>query len=37
MGRGKKRMNIQPKKQSNVQILGILEEIDSFYWPKMQL
>ena len=26
---------IQPKKQFKVQIIGILEEIDSFYWPKM--
>ena len=28
---------IQPKKQFKVQIIGILEEIDSFYWPKMHL
>ena len=26
---------IQPKKQLKFQIIGILEEIDSFYWPKM--
>ena len=26
---------IQPKKQFKVQIIGILEEIDSFYGPKM--
>ena len=25
---------IQPKKQFNVQIIGVLEEIHSFYWPK---
>ena len=25
---------IQPKKQFKVQIIGILEEIDSFYWQK---
>ena len=25
------------KKQFKVQIIGILEEIDSFYWPKMHL
>ena len=24
-------------KQFKVQIIGVLEEIDSFYWPKMQL
>ena len=28
---------MQPKKQFKVQIIGILEEIDSFYWPKMHL
>ena len=28
---------IQPKKQLKVQIIGILEEIDSFYWPKTHL
>ena len=28
---------IQPKKQLKVQNIGILEEIDSFYWPKMHL
>ena len=28
---------IQPKKHSKVPIIGILEEIDSFYWPKMHL
>ena len=28
---------IQPQKQFRVQIIGILEEIDSFYWPKMRL
>ena len=28
---------IQPKKQYKVQIIGILEEIDYFYWPKMHL
>ena len=28
---------IKPKKQFKVQIIGILEEIDSFYWPKMNL
>ena len=28
---------IQPKKQFKVQIIGILEEINSFYWPKMHL
>ena len=27
----------QPKKQLKVQIIGILEKIDSFYWPKMHL
>ena len=27
----------QPKKQFKVQIIGILEERDSFYWPKMHL
>ena len=27
---------IQPKKQFNIQIIGILEDIDSFYWPKIQ-
>ena len=25
----------QPKKQCKVQIIGILDEIDSFHWPKM--
>ena len=25
------------KKQLKVQIIGILEEIDSIYWPKMHL
>ena len=25
------------KKQLEIQIIGILEEIDSFYWPKMYL
>ena len=28
---------IKPKKQFKVQIIGLLEEIDSFYWPKMHL
>ena len=28
---------IQPKKRSKVQIIGILEEMDSFHWPKMHL
>ena len=28
---------IQAKKQFKVQIIGILEEIDSFYWPKLHL
>ena len=28
---------IQPKKQFKVQIIGIFEEIASFYWPKMHL
>ena len=28
---------IQPKKQFKVQIIGMLEEIDAFYWPKMHL
>ena len=28
-------MYIQPKKLFKVQIISILEEIDSFYWPKM--
>ena len=27
---------MQPKKQLKVQYIGIFEEIDSFYWPKMQ-
>ena len=27
----------QPKKQFKVQIIDILEEKDSFYWPKMHL
>ena len=27
----------QPKKQFEVQIIAILEEIDSFYWPKTRL
>ena len=26
---------MQPKKQLKVQFIGIFEEIDSFYWPKM--
>ena len=26
---------MQPKKQSKVQYIGIFEEIDSFYWPKI--
>ena len=26
---------MQPKKQLQVQHIGIFEEIDSFYWPKM--
>ena len=26
---------MQPKKQLKVQYIGIFEEIDSFYWPKM--
>ena len=26
---------MQPKKQLKVQHIGIFEEIDSFYWPKM--
>ena len=26
---------MQPKKQLKVQCIGIFEEIDSFYWPKM--
>ena len=26
---------MQPKKQFKVQYIGIFEEIDSFYWPKM--
>ena len=25
------------KKQFKVQIIGILEEVDSFYWPKMHI
>ena len=29
--------NIQPKNQFKVQIIVILEEIDTFYWPKMHL
>ena len=28
---------MQPKKQLKVQYIGIFEEIDSFYWPKMHL
>ena len=28
---------LQPKKLIKIQIIGILEEIDSFYWPKMHL
>ena len=28
---------IQPKQQFKFQIIGILEEIDSYYWPKMHL
>ena len=28
---------MQPKKQLKVQYIGIFEEIDSFYWPKLQL
>ena len=27
---------MQPKKQLKVQYIGIFEEIDSFYWPKIQ-
>ena len=26
---------MQPKKQLKVQCIGIFEEIDSFYWPRM--
>ena len=26
---------MQPKKQLKVQYIGIFEEIDSFYWPKV--
>ena len=26
---------MQPKKQLKVQYIGIFEEVDSFYWPKM--
>ena len=26
---------MQPKKQLKVQYIGIFEEINSFYWPKM--
>ena len=26
---------LKPKKQLKVQYIGIFEEIDSFYWPKM--
>ena len=26
---------MQPKNQLKVQYIGIFEEIDSFYWPKM--
>ena len=26
---------LQPKKQLKVQYIGIFDEIDSFYWPKM--
>ena len=29
--------NIQPEKQFKVCNICIFEEIDSFYWPKMQL
>ena len=28
---------LQPKKQFKIQIIGILEERDSFYWLKMHL
>ena len=28
---------LQPKKLIKIQIIGIWEEIDSFYWPKMRL
>ena len=28
---------MQPKKQLKVQYIGIFEEIDSFYWPKMHV
>ena len=28
---------LQPKKLIKIQIIGILEEIDSFYWPIMRL
>ena len=28
---------MQPKKQLKAQYIGILEEIDSFYWPNMHL
>ena len=28
---------MQPKKQLKVQYIGIFEEIDSFYWPKMHI
>ena len=27
---------MQPKEQLKVQYIGIFEEIDSLYWPKMQ-
>ena len=30
-------MHTQPKKQFRIQIIGILEEEDSFYWQKMHL
>ena len=26
---------MQPKKQFKVQYIGIFEDIDTFYWPKM--
>ena len=29
--------HVYNQKQFKVQIIGILEEIDSFYWPKMHL
>ena len=28
---------MQPKKQLKVKYIGIFEEIDSFYWPKMYI